>query len=1322
MNKIIEFIKQNKSKFKKFDPLQFAMGIQIEMEHHEGPEEAAKIAADHLKENSRYYFELKSAGLIDENLKYTTEIKEILMKKAYNMKMIELYSENGKKIFLKINNDEMEKARAMPIGTTATWGDGKQYKKVSDKVWEPVSGHGNKSYVEAPKGGKEKDEGPLTPSKLHEKFRIAIEGMSSEHRAIFRGGKLDFEHKKFVSNDGKMALEYKDGKMNIVKNEKMEKAISESIYKHSNKLGAGAKKRKGLSPKDKFDAVMHEFGRGTLHSSDGKIVTNREQAIAIAYSESGEKHMEEDDEEILQKASFGERPGHKYIKRWKGKGGDWLYEYPDSKKHHGDETNKESIKEEEDKLDEKVKKKETENIPEQFKNIKPSKIELEIISQGRKYFKVVNPGKTFQMDLYINDSSKNFKPGDKITINALKHKEENKYGVKIQIYPISDNEIEEIKEKSNTEINKKELDRWMGYVREAANKGYIYDKGVERLKQLGINKVEELLKELKEIHVKVRNKKDIEKINNYLEYMKEAADKGYVYEKGLQTLKILGIENYPEKKEKLNKILDSIKEKKQEQENKNKEEGRGKSIFPDSKSPQLNIPIKSGNSIIVYEKQGKSFKIDENMPSIYFETLGHEGEWGSYYYYRKATEDEIKQYNEKQEKIKKENEIKNNFNQAKEKIEKLIQDKGEYFKSEQQINLKGTVYFDTMNIYGGGSYLLIDDNKEYIWNVENNGMDGDNWSKNNIRTGGAGAIGYRIKFEGDVKDYFQKLLDANELLKSSDILQKAIYNKIQKADRPGPHKYIKDEEILQKAYFGEHPGHKYIKRWKGRGGDWLYEYPDSKKHHGDETNKESIVEFPSKRVESAYSSVHLSPSNTAKVEKKYFEDVTKEIKENIKKYIPDIDETKLEGIIENFQKEYLSEREKIWKSASSMFSSAVAGRSNFNKKQADFRGRGLDRSQDNFDLWIKEKTNDIESLLGIDKIKKEENKKKEESTLNKKEKIKEAKVEYWNKLKVGDEIPLGNPNGNPRIAKKSEFSVTSSSGVKYSMKELLGLDHSEAREIMSKKQPDKSEITLHKNKKIALSKLNPKIEEFKNHINSVGRNASNTNQYALISSVDGNTGEVKFSIKHIPSKTIVSNFEGTISNADDFDAIKEKMSKELDKHNNEEKKSPLKKSIFNLIKPNELIRKNGTSQQKMYKAAYLLFSELQKAKKAEVGAVHTYSDGSKWRKVGPGKWEPVKEGKKPKSNKNTDEKKTDKKKPDQQKKSDSSGKRGIMRDALKKVADILANALSAKETVPVTGEAIEKTGESLSEKKKENIKNKNISNPTREKDNSKKDK
>lgn len=61
--------------------------------------------------------------------------------------------------------------------------------------------------------------------------------------------------------------------------------------KHSNSLGAGAKKRKHLRGKAKVRVVMHEWKRGTLHSGSGHIVPKgkkgQRQALAIAYSEAG---------------------------------------------------------------------------------------------------------------------------------------------------------------------------------------------------------------------------------------------------------------------------------------------------------------------------------------------------------------------------------------------------------------------------------------------------------------------------------------------------------------------------------------------------------------------------------------------------------------------------------------------------------------------------------------------------------------------------------------------------------------------------------------------------------------------------------------------------------------------------------------------------------------------------------------------------------------------------------------------------------------------------------------------------------------------------
>ena len=63
---------------------------------------------------------------------------------------------------------------------------------------------------------------------------------------------------------------------------------------------------------------------------------------------------------------------------------------------------------------------------------------------------------------------------------------------------------------------------------------------------------------------------------------------------------------------------------------------------------------------------------------------------------------------------------------------------------------EGEHVLDSSNIYGGGDWFVI--GADWIWHVRNNGMDGDDWSQNNVRTGGAGAIGWRIPFDAQIAE------------------------------------------------------------------------------------------------------------------------------------------------------------------------------------------------------------------------------------------------------------------------------------------------------------------------------------------------------------------------------------------------------------------------------------------------------------------------------------------------------------------------------------------------------------------------------------------
>jgi hypothetical protein len=58
-------------------------------------------------------------------------------------------------------------------------------------------------------------------------------------------------------------------------------------------------------------------------------------------------------------------------------------------------------------------------------------------------------------------------------------------------------------------------------------------------------------------------------------------------------------------------------------------------------------------------------------------------------------------------------------------------------------------------LYGGGSWWAITDDS--IWYVQNNGADGDNWSGNNVRTGGAGARGWRYPRTAEMEAQLRRI-------------------------------------------------------------------------------------------------------------------------------------------------------------------------------------------------------------------------------------------------------------------------------------------------------------------------------------------------------------------------------------------------------------------------------------------------------------------------------------------------------------------------------------------------------------------------------------
>lgn len=73
------------------------------------------------------------------------------------------------------------------------------------------------------------------------------------------------------------------------------------------------------------------------------------------------------------------------------------------------------------------------------------------------------------------------------------------------------------------------------------------------------------------------------------------------------------------------------------------------------------------------------------------------------------------------------------------------------------ISVTGDVIYDDFNAYGSGDKIVVDDS--LAWYIVNNGMDGDDWSRNNVITGGGGGYAWRCDadiVQSMIDDYIKK--------------------------------------------------------------------------------------------------------------------------------------------------------------------------------------------------------------------------------------------------------------------------------------------------------------------------------------------------------------------------------------------------------------------------------------------------------------------------------------------------------------------------------------------------------------------------------------
>ena len=113
-------------------------------------------------------------------------------------------------------------------------------------------------------------------------------------------------------------------------------------------------------------------------------------------------------------------------------------------------------------------------------------------------------------------------------------------------------------------------------------------------------------------------------------------------------------------------------------------------------------------------------------------------------FYREATEEEISRFLEDEA-------IKEEFKKRQEDIEKLSKIAKKIVRegdAPKEASPEGLKLHEKIGLRGDGDYFVL--GSEHIWYVLNNGADGDDFERSNIRTNSGGAIGYAIPYKEEI--------------------------------------------------------------------------------------------------------------------------------------------------------------------------------------------------------------------------------------------------------------------------------------------------------------------------------------------------------------------------------------------------------------------------------------------------------------------------------------------------------------------------------------------------------------------------------------------
>lgn len=372
---------------------------------------------------------------------------------------------------------------------------------------------------------------------------------------------------------------------------------------------------------------------------------------------------------------------------------------------------------------------------------------LIIKSRGRKYFSCVCGG--HQAQLVIDDVTKDLDPDRIVTIQAEDLSTRSSYGTTLRFRALQITGDRSAAEARQAAASRKEAEKWLGYAEEDVSRGLTRTNAVRQALELAPAQehLAERLAAFKDAARQVRAEEPAREAAVWLERAEEDVARGLTRTRAVgEALQRAGAHPH------LADRLDALKARITEQQAV-AAASRTRSVLL-TFTPPLGTVQRLNGDLVVYTQIVGRRRIDEDDPSVFgAHLLGAEGSWGVQVEYRDPTDDERNAWEEEAAAEQARIEQARTWDHEVNSIATTIRTNGA--RPDGPIVLDGNQLCGEPDIYGGGNWFVIQ--PDAIWWVQNNGHDGDDWSHNNIRTGGAGAIGWRIPADTALADRITSL-------------------------------------------------------------------------------------------------------------------------------------------------------------------------------------------------------------------------------------------------------------------------------------------------------------------------------------------------------------------------------------------------------------------------------------------------------------------------------------------------------------------------------------------------------------------------------------